>query len=815
MSLFRNRRQGEERLRPAWVVVLATAAVAITLAGGTAILVRTAASQTAPQTHRAAAATAASQSATSGSGYWLAASDGGIFSFGNARFHGSTGNVHLNQPIVGMAPTPSGGGYWLVASDGGIFAFGNARFHGSTGNVHLNQPIVGMAPTPSGEGYWLVASDGGIFAFGDARFHGSTGNVHLNRPIVDMAPTRDGRGYWLVASDGGIFAFGDARFHGSTGGITLNKPVVGIARTASGNGYWLVASDGGIFAFGDARFHGSTGGITLNKPVVGIARTASGSGYWLVASDGGIFALGDARFHGSTGNVHLSQPIVSLAPAGATSQLGVGPAPAPLPASAPVTWCETGLPISPYRTAPAGAVTVPAGVDSPGIAQNWTIKANTTYWLAPGTHTLGTGPYSQIQPQNGDVFVGAPGAVLDGQGINQSAFAGHASGVTVKYLTLQNFNSPTDEIAVNHDSGANWLIEYNLLRNNKGGAVATGSGGTITNNCLSHNDQYGFQGFGNNIALTNNDIAFNNPNGYYDVPGSTIQCGCSGGGKFWQATNATVTGNYVHDNNGVGLWVDTDNAGFNISGNYVSNNWKEGIMYEASYNAQITNNRLVHNATGMGSAQTTPGFPDGAIYVSESGGDSRVASNYSGQFLISGNIFTDNWGGVVLWENANRYCSDGSDAVCTLVNPSVYTVTSCGANLSQTSPIDYYDNCRWKTQNVLVENNTFNFIPANVANNCNLSTMCGFVGLFSDYGISIYGNTRIVAVTFQQNNVFQDNTYNGSWSFFAWAQSNIDNPVTWTEWRAAVTDQCDTSTELASGTCNSGFGQDSGSTLKA
>ena len=65
-----------------------------------------------------------------------------------------------------MAATPDGGGYWLVAADGGIFTFGDARFFGSTGNLHLNQPIVGMAATPDGNGYWLVAADGGIFSFG-------------------------------------------------------------------------------------------------------------------------------------------------------------------------------------------------------------------------------------------------------------------------------------------------------------------------------------------------------------------------------------------------------------------------------------------------------------------------------------------------------------------------------------------------------------------------------------------------------------------------------------------------------------------------
>jgi adhesin/invasin len=79
----------------------------------------------------------------------------------------------LNKPIVQMAATPDGKGYWLVASDGGIFSYGDASFYGSTGALVLNKPIVGMASTPDGEGYWLVASDGGIFSYGDAAFYGS------------------------------------------------------------------------------------------------------------------------------------------------------------------------------------------------------------------------------------------------------------------------------------------------------------------------------------------------------------------------------------------------------------------------------------------------------------------------------------------------------------------------------------------------------------------------------------------------------------------------------------------------------------------
>ncbi len=73
-----------------------------------------------------------------GKGYWLVASDGGIFSYGDAQFYGSAGNYGSTQlngsagnltltiPIVGMAASPDGKGYWLVASDGGIFSYGDA-----------------------------------------------------------------------------------------------------------------------------------------------------------------------------------------------------------------------------------------------------------------------------------------------------------------------------------------------------------------------------------------------------------------------------------------------------------------------------------------------------------------------------------------------------------------------------------------------------------------------------------------------------------------------------------------------------------------
>ena len=78
----------------------------------------------------------------------------------------------LNEPVVGIAVDAATGGYWLVATDGGIFAY-NAPFYGSTGSLTLNRPVVGLAESNGGSGYWLVASDGGIFAY-NAPFWGST-----------------------------------------------------------------------------------------------------------------------------------------------------------------------------------------------------------------------------------------------------------------------------------------------------------------------------------------------------------------------------------------------------------------------------------------------------------------------------------------------------------------------------------------------------------------------------------------------------------------------------------------------------------------
>jgi len=241
-----------------------------------------------------------------GTGYWFVAGDGGVFTFGpSALFQGSAGDIRLNQPIVGMAPTPDGSGYWLVAQDGGIFTYGDAVYYGSTGAMHLNQPIVGMAATVDGAGYWLLAADGGVFSFGDALFQGSA--VRASGPAVAISADPSGAGYRILERTGVVIAFGVPN-RGSYNAAV--DPAVGMA-TAPNGGYWIVTRSGAVFSFGADDYGRVT--TPLNSPIVGMATTPDGAGYYLLGGDGGVFSFGDAAFEGSTGNLRLNSPVLGVA----------------------------------------------------------------------------------------------------------------------------------------------------------------------------------------------------------------------------------------------------------------------------------------------------------------------------------------------------------------------------------------------------------------------------------------------------------------------------------------------------------------------
>lgn len=443
-------------------------------------------------------------------------------------------------------------------------------------------------------------------------------------------------------------------------------------------------------------------------------------------------------------------------------------------------------------TPPAGAVIVPAG-DNSGVDFR---KPNTTYYFESGTHTLGTGEFDQISPADGATFVGAPGAVIDGKGVNRYLFTGHAVNVTVKYLTVTGFAPPIQEGVVNHDGGDGWVMEHLYLHNNDGSAVMFGSDNILRDSCLTNNGQYGWNSIGQsvNIVMERNEISYNNTGNWEQLrPG----CGCSGGGKFWDVSHVIVRHNWVHHNHGAGVWADQNNFDFLIEGNLIEDNEDQAIFYETSYNAVIKDNVLRRNSYKIGKTFAGRGdnFPIGTIYLSEAGYDPRLpAPGGATAFIVENNILEDNWGGISAWENADRYCNspaNTSTGYCTVktfdTSPTWYRTADCVQPGIAEEPL--YSDCRWSTKNLLIRGNTFKVNPASI-DNCD-PKYCATQAVFSNYGTvpdwSPYkGRVIQDAITFKQNNKWADNTYVGPWKFVGWEPGNY---LTWDQWRSGQYNQ--------------------------
>ena len=254
-------------------------------------------------------------------GYWLVGSDGGIFSFGQAQFYGSTGSLHLQRPVVGIVPTADHGGYWLDASDGGVFSYGDTQFYGSIPGlgIHpagsglpdsLDAPIVGMVPSFDDNGYFMVASDGGVFAFGDAHFAGSCPGIGgCSGAAVAVMPDESGNGYWLVTATGHVYTFGDAPYFGAPDQGTVTSAIA----TPDGQGYWILLADGQVLNYGDAVSDGSpsAGDFGGLDAATAVFDTSDGGGYWVASALGSVYSFGDAPNDGGMGSTHLNGSIIA------------------------------------------------------------------------------------------------------------------------------------------------------------------------------------------------------------------------------------------------------------------------------------------------------------------------------------------------------------------------------------------------------------------------------------------------------------------------------------------------------------------------
>ncbi len=534
---------------------------------------------------------------------------------------------------------------------------------------------------------------------------------------------------------------------------------------------------------------------------------------------------------------------------------------------------------------PTNVVDVPAGDNSSTFGQNWQFSANTIYYFEPGVH-YGVG----AEGKTGDVFIGGYSstlgqAIIDGANPDGTTFktdnsvfiANTQPKVAVMFLTVADYNpnDPQTAVAGAVSPADHWYFYGDTIQHNNAAGIGLQNNWFVSYSCLRYNGREGFKSVGvggpgqGTVVMDHVEIAKNNvcdadhfssgnpvpttirPAGIVwathqssNNTGPTCQntqsSGETGAGKWWGADGITVTNSYIHDNWGVGLWADTDDNGGYIANNYISDNWSSGLMWEISYNLKVEHNTFLRNGVGQGStADGVGGNMVGAIYISQSGGYS-AAPNVLGitQDLIQYNTFTDNWGGVSIYESIDRFCGGGnnntSTANCTLTSsaadtpdgPWGWTITSqpkaCDTNFTYIFSRPNIDDCRWKSQNNIVQNNQFNLNAAGVisspmydgvhpCNGFNSSAFCGVNGLF--VGSSSQGpylgsgnpSTQYVVpvrVTQNQGNVFRNNTYTHTgtinWGFLYYGQSGH---LPSTSWQA-----CPVSSSLA---C-----QDSGSTFQ-
>jgi hypothetical protein len=168
-----------------------------------------------------------------------------------------------------------------------------------------------------------------------------------------------------------------------------------------------------------------------------------------------------------------------------------------------------------------------------------------------------------------------------------------AHGVVIKGLTIEKYASKAGQDGA-IAAGDGWQILDTVVRFNHGLGVQLGSNSVIQGGQVVDNGQLGIGVFyGNNAKVMGVEIARNNYAGfntYWE----------SGGIKMTNSGNVVVKGNYVHDNDGVGIWGDINMKNTLYAGNVVVGNTESGIMHEISYDATIRDNVSLRNGVHSG-----------------------------------------------------------------------------------------------------------------------------------------------------------------------------------------------------------------------
>jgi len=141
-----------------------------------------------------------------------------------------------------------------------------------------------------------------------------------------------------------------------------------------------------------------------------------------------------------------------------------------------------------------------------------------------------------------------------------------------------------------------WTIEDSEIRYNHGGGIGIfgGTGHVIRNSRVHHNGMIGMTAqHVDDFTIEGNELDHNN----YLYAGPRTGGYHEGSVKILESNEVVFRNNWSHDNVGDGLWFDWDNYDVLIENNVLEGNTRNGLHYEASFDATVRFNTIRNNGT--------------------------------------------------------------------------------------------------------------------------------------------------------------------------------------------------------------------------
>jgi len=172
------------------------------------------------------------------------------------------------------------------------------------------------------------------------------------------------------------------------------------------------------------------------------------------------------------------------------------------------------------------------------------------------------------------------------------AITSSASNVTIRGAAIEKFAyHGILAVKVKH-----WTIKRSDIRyvHFEGIGIHGGSGDVIRNNHVHQNGIIGMTAAGvGHFTIQGNEFDHNN----YLNAGPTSGGYHEGSVKILNSHDVVFRDNWSHHNDGDGLWFDWDNYDILIEKNVLEDNTRNGLQYEASFDATVRYNTIRNNGT--------------------------------------------------------------------------------------------------------------------------------------------------------------------------------------------------------------------------